>query len=104
MSLRDYVVTRDKFQLHDKGTVGLELSFPCCHCQHRNMRDTDEPCRTCDHNVNAVKDTANGVVGGMVTCRGCAGQLDDNECRHPNIDKRSCWHAKNPLDSIARNG
>jgi hypothetical protein len=56
MSLRDYVVTRDKFQLHDKGTVGLELSFPCCHCQHRNIRDTDEPCRTCDHNINAVHD------------------------------------------------
>ena len=37
MSLQDYEVTRDKFRLHDKGTVGLELSFPCCHCQHRNM-------------------------------------------------------------------
>jgi hypothetical protein len=76
MSLEDYVVTRDKFQLHDKGTVGLELSFPCCHCQHRNMRDTDEPCRTCDHNVNAVKDTANAEVseGGPLTHESPAAQ------------------------------
>jgi hypothetical protein len=27
-----------------------------------NMRDTDEPCRTCGHNVNAVKDAANAVI------------------------------------------
>ena len=57
MSLRDYVVVRDKFKLHENGTVGLELSFPCCCCQHRNMRDTDEPCRTCDHNANAVQES-----------------------------------------------
>jgi hypothetical protein len=26
------------------------------------------------------------------SCRGCAGQFDDAECRHPHIDKRACWH------------
>jgi hypothetical protein len=40
------------------------------------------------------------LTGGMVTCRGCAGQFDDDECRHPNIDKRSCWHAsKHPANA-----
>jgi len=29
------------------------------------------------------------------TCRGCAGQFVDAECRHPSINKRSCWHVKN---------
>lgn len=56
MSLKDYAVKRDKFQLHGNVTIGLSVQFPCCHCQHRNKRLTDEPCRTCDHNVNAVKE------------------------------------------------
>ena len=25
------------------------------------------------------------------TCRGCAGEFDRRECRHPHQDKRSCW-------------
>lgn len=28
----------------------------------------------------------------MATCRGCAGQFKDAECRHPHINKRACWH------------
>ena len=46
---------RDKFDADECGT----MVFPCCVCKHGKNRDTDEPCRTCDHNVNAVKDTAN---------------------------------------------
>lgn len=30
----------------------------------------------------------------LVTCRGCVGQFDDSECRHPHPDKRVCWHTK----------
>lgn len=56
MSLSDYAVKRDKFKLQNNGTVGLYLCFPCCLCNHRHNHDGDEPCRTCDHNVNAVKD------------------------------------------------
>ena len=60
MSLRDYVVARDKFLLNGTGTVGLSLAFPCCCCTHRNMKDTQEPCRTCDHNANAVDTVSEG--------------------------------------------
>jgi len=66
MSLRDYEVPRDKFTLAPDVTVGLTLTFPCCHCGNRNRKDDSEPCRTCDHNVNAVKDGAvreKGEVG-----------------------------------------
>lgn len=57
MSLRDYLVERDKFQHgHDYSIYG----FPCCVCEHRQYDAQKEPCRTCDHNANAVKDdTAN---------------------------------------------
>jgi hypothetical protein len=58
MSLRDYDVNRDKFEADEWGT----MVFPCCACKHGKKRDTDEPCRTCDHNVNAVKDTANSLL------------------------------------------
>jgi hypothetical protein len=54
MSLKDYAVNRDKFE------YGLNYSmfgFPCCVCEHREGKAQNvEPCRTCDHNVNAVKD------------------------------------------------
>ncbi len=55
MSLRDYNVNRDKFEADEWGT----MSFPCCACKHVRQSADMEPCRTCDHNVNAVKDTAN---------------------------------------------
>ena len=56
MSLQDYKVNRDKFLIDLTGSVGLGLSFPCVCCTHRKMKDSQEPCRTCDHNCNAVKD------------------------------------------------
>jgi hypothetical protein len=56
MSLQDYAVKRDKFERSGNGSGSLTLDFPCCVCFHRFRKDTEEPCRTCDHNVNAVKD------------------------------------------------
>jgi hypothetical protein len=58
MSLRDYDVKRDKFVAREDG----EFAFPCCVCVSKRKGQHEEPCRTCDHNVNAVKDTANAVV------------------------------------------
>jgi hypothetical protein len=55
MSLKDYAVNRDKFQLRKDGRHALSLDFPCCHCSYCFKVETDEPCRTCDHNSNAVK-------------------------------------------------
>ena len=52
MSLRNYDVRRDKFEPDVRGSFG----FPCFACKHRYGKDTDEPCRTCDHNAGAVKD------------------------------------------------
>jgi len=54
MSLADYVATtRDRFELDEKSR-GLALAFPCDCCKHRHNKDTDVPCYTCDHNVNAA--------------------------------------------------
>jgi len=61
MSLEDYVVKYDKFELHESGTIGLELSFPCCHCQHRHKQETQEPCRSCGHNVNAKNEDIDDI-------------------------------------------
>lgn len=49
MSIFEYVVTRDKFELEDS----MELSFPCSQCVHRKGTDHDEPCVSCDHNLNS---------------------------------------------------
>ena len=57
MSLDQYVVQRDKFSIATDGSVGWSLSFPCCSCQHQHKRDTEEPCQTCDHNANSIRDT-----------------------------------------------
>jgi len=50
--LQDFipVVPRDKFEPDDANN---SFSAPCCWCKHRHGGDTDEPCRTCDHNGNA---------------------------------------------------
>jgi hypothetical protein len=57
MSLKDYAVNRDKFERLGNGSGSLTLDFPCCVCFHRFRKDTEEPCRTCDHNCNAVKES-----------------------------------------------
>lgn len=41
----------DNFQLDEY--TERELSFPCCDCRFRKRKDTDEPCKSCGHNVNA---------------------------------------------------
>jgi hypothetical protein len=60
MSLKDYAVARDKFtrDSHDGGPPRFadEVAFPCCVGANSEHTDDEEPCRTCDHNVNAVKD------------------------------------------------
>jgi len=53
MSLRDYLVNRDKFEPEEWGT----MAFPCCACKSVKKLETEEPCRTCDHNINAVHGT-----------------------------------------------
>lgn len=47
------IVPRDKFEPEYQGR-GFEI--PCCWCKHRHGSDDQEPCRTCDHNANAVED------------------------------------------------
>lgn len=51
MSYTIPIVPRDHFEPEEEG----HLSIPCCWCIHRHGRDDEEPCRTCDHNCNAVK-------------------------------------------------
>lgn len=57
MALKDYGVARDKFEIPEHGLVGIDeqLCFPCCCCVHHYKTDSEEPCRTCDHNSNAVR-------------------------------------------------
>lgn len=62
MSLRDYTVRRDKFELNDFGP----LSFPCSCCVHAGGEDSDEPCRTCDHNARSVPDDFQETEGGAI--------------------------------------
>jgi DnaJ-class molecular chaperone len=72
MSLKDYAVNRDKFELRKDGRHALSLDFPCCHCSYCFKAETDEPCRTCDHNVNAVKDPP-PVPSDQSPCSSCGG-------------------------------
>lgn len=56
MGLELHFANRDKFELEEPGVGGYQLAFPCCVCAHREGSDKDEPCRTCDHNANAVEE------------------------------------------------
>lgn len=47
---------RDRFQVDEQFTRGLD--FPCCVCQHRHGTDRDEPCSRCTNNVNATTEAA----------------------------------------------
>jgi len=49
MSLRDYLVPSDSFKWDEKDV----FYFPCCVCIYKTKKQTDEPCRTCDHNLCA---------------------------------------------------
>ena len=53
MSFQDYIKSRDKFELGDGQHFG-GFDFPCCDCDHVIQSADMEPCRTYDHNVNAV--------------------------------------------------
>lgn len=53
MGLQEYIVRRDKFDPRQD----LGYGFPCCACKHMTQSAKDEPCRTCDHNFNAVPAT-----------------------------------------------
>ena len=54
MSLRNYMVSRDKFEAEPSPALGM--SFPCRACKWRVQADDEEPCRSCDHNMNADRD------------------------------------------------
>jgi DnaJ-class molecular chaperone len=100
MSLKDYAVTRDKFQLRKDGSHALSLDFPCCHCSYCFKAETDEPCRTCDHNSNAVKDPqpvqSDQSDDAPQPCENCNGRgvisfnpnLNPNE--FPGVELRGC--------------
>ena len=65
MSLKDYEVSRDKFEL-DSDSTDRDLAFPCNMCAYRVNKDSEEPCRTCDHNANAVPDDQPNPTGQAV--------------------------------------
>ena len=58
MGLGDYSVNRDKFEYGDD-FYNREFDFPCCVCKWNQCDCAGEPCRTCDHNVQAVDDMPN---------------------------------------------
>jgi len=58
MGLQDYAVTRDRFEYGDY-FYKVEFDFPCCVCKWNQCDCADEPCRTCDHNVQAVYNKPN---------------------------------------------
>lgn len=47
------IVPRDRFE-PEIPRGGFDI--PCCWCKHRHGSDDAGPCRTCDHNANAVED------------------------------------------------
>ena len=51
MSLRKYLVKRDKFE-YDESSV---FCFPCTVCKYKKRCDTDLPRLRCDHNVNSER-------------------------------------------------
>ena len=50
MGLENYIVRSDKFEADEHG---FAFSFPCCVCLNRNVKDTDDPCIHCGHNLLA---------------------------------------------------
>ena len=58
MPLKDHVIKgRDKFEPAD---LSLALAFPCCACKYRHVEDDqDEPCVSCDYNLNARPEAEN---------------------------------------------
>ena len=65
MSLKDYSVASDNFQLHPKGRHHAEFAFPCCCCAYATAPDNFQPCASCDHNANSVRqvDRINKLFG-----------------------------------------
>lgn len=53
MSLKDYEVKNDHFE-EPADSSEFDFYFPCCVCRHRHGKETDEPCNSCGHNMNAV--------------------------------------------------
>lgn len=49
MPVSDYVVEHDKFECDDNE---FPLCFPCCACKFRRGNDDEEPCISCQHNLN----------------------------------------------------
>ena len=55
MSLKDYSVASDNFQLHPKDRHHAEFAFPCSCCAYATAPDNFQPCASCDHNANSVR-------------------------------------------------
>lgn len=92
MSLADYMVRRDKFQLTESGTG---MSFPCCVCDYRHGADTSEPCRTCDHNTNAEPEDA---------CPNCEAAMPEGCGGIFHADGASCRLNKVVQGGVCENG
>ena len=58
MPLIDYVVASDRFKAEHASP--LSFAFPCCCCAYRHRKVTDEPCRSCGHNMSMDKEKADG--------------------------------------------
>lgn len=54
MSLSEFLVTRDRFEI-DEDTM-YEFCFPCNVCIHKDKPHDADPCRVCDHNDTCVHD------------------------------------------------
>ena len=52
MSIRDYEVYNDKFELDDESMAG-SLCFPCAVCLFRDRNQDEYPCDRCGHNANS---------------------------------------------------
>ena len=56
MSLKDYEVENDNFEVQEKH---CGFAFPCGACKHCFGTDKDEPCRYCGHNLSRYTNLQN---------------------------------------------
>jgi hypothetical protein len=82
MSLSDYAKKRDRFEAQTDAFDDI-----CFLCKHFSVKANQEPCRTCDHNANAVKDER--------TCASCDGGPECLDCeRCDTCFGKSGWTKK----------
>ena len=100
MSLKDYAKQRDNFALGD-GQHFSGFDFPCCDCKHVTHSADMPPCRTCDHNVNAVKDDATPLDNQLSAA--CGGRTDPTGAT-PETSEARGGHTTTRPDNPAEGG